>query len=208
MLNWMFAPVKTPREILKETQAQLRKSSRQLERDIEKHTGEATAVEKDIRLAVKGGNITQAQQKARQLVRTRNLLLRSDNMLSRMRDMGAQLSQMSTTAEMTAAMRNATLAMQRMNAQIDMPAMRAMLRQYERESMGFEEKQEMMDGTLDSVLEEDGDAVASDELVQRIVEELTLETLHAVGPMPVKTHTSISATSIRNTDNINNNNNN
>lgn len=62
-MNWLFAPVKTPREILKET--------------------------------------TQAQQKARQLVRTRNLVRRSDNMLGRMRDIGAQLSQMSVYSAST-----------------------------------------------------------------------------------------------------------
>jgi charged multivesicular body protein 2A len=103
-----------------------------------------------------------------------------------MRDIGAQLSQMSVTAEMTAAMRNATLAMQRMNAQIDMPAMRAMLRQYERESQGFDDKQKMMDETLDEVLDEEGDEMESDQMVQRILEEITLETLHAVGPVPVQ----------------------
>ncbi len=73
---------------------------------------------------------------------------------------------------MTDALKGVTKALSQMNRQINLPQINKILQDFEKESEVMSMKEEMMDDAVDGVLEEDGEEGESDEIVQKVLDEI------------------------------------
>lgn len=75
-------------------------------------------------------------------------------------------------------------AMQSMNAQMNMPQLQAIMREFEMQSEVLEQKQEMMEDAMDSALDEGDEDEEADQLVQQVFEEIGIDLADEFGAVP------------------------
>ena len=80
--------------------------------------------------------------------------------------------------------------MQSMNAQMDMPQLQAIMRQFEMQSDQLEQKQEMMEDAMDSALDEGDEDEEADELVAQVFDEIGIDLGEAFSDAPTATGAS------------------
>ena len=68
-----------------------------------------------------------------------------------------------------------TQAMMSMNAQMNLPQLQQIMRQFEMQSEQLEQKQEMMEDAMDSALDEGDEDEEADELVQSVFDEIGID---------------------------------
>ena len=70
--------------------------------------------------------------------------------------------------------------MQSMNAQMNMPQLQAIMREFEMQSDQLEQKQEMMEDAMDSALDEGDEDEEADALVNQVFEEIGISRTSSV----------------------------
>lgn len=73
---------------------------------------------------------------------------------------------------MAEAMKGATKAMGAMNRQMNLPKIQQIMMQFEKESELMDMKDEMMGDAIDDAFEEDEDEAESDEIVNKVLDEI------------------------------------
>jgi hypothetical protein len=73
---------------------------------------------------------------------------------------------------MAEAMRGATKAMSSMNRQMNLPQIQKIMMEFEKESELMDMKDEMMGDAIDDVMEEEDDEVESEEIVNKVLDEI------------------------------------
>ena len=77
--------------------------------------------------------------------------------------------------------------MQSMNAQMNMPQLQAIMREFEMQSDQLEQKQEMMEDAMDSALAEGDEDEEADALVNQVFEEIGIDLQDEFGSVPSAT---------------------
>lgn len=171
----LFAADPTPKEMMEETLKIIRKSMRELDRESQSMDREENKLRIEIKAHAKKGELDMVQIKAKNMVRTRTAKKKFALAKGKLQDLSVSIKTMSSTTVMMEAMKSTARAMYRMNAQINAQAMQRIMRQYAKESDMMEFKQEMMDETIDGIMEEDGDDVTQEELVNQILDEIGVD---------------------------------
>ena len=81
---------------------------------------------------------------------------------------------------MADALKGVTKAMSSMNKKIQLPAIQKIMMDFEKESELMDMKQEMMEDAIDDVMETDGDEAETDEIVQKVFDEIGIDLGQAV----------------------------
>ncbi|CAI2298408.1 unnamed protein product [Caenorhabditis sp. 36 PRJEB53466] len=188
-----------PKELERANKKELRRTNRDLESDRRQMERREKELEMEIKkLAAKGHNDA-ARHLAKQLVQLRNQRTKSVGMSARISGVQAQNAHMQSMAKMGSAMGTTVKTMKAMNAQMPLEKVAQNMREFQmaQEKMGLTE--EMMNDTLDSILDAPGDAEEQDAIVAQVLDEIGIEMnskLANVPQLPTKIGSSAPASSL------------
>ena len=101
--------------------------------------------------------------------------MRMTQMEGKMQEMRISMRLMSSTQKMQQAMYNMTKAMIRMNKGISVKYMQEIIRNFEKHTMQMEDKQAMIDETLDQSMADFDNEQEESDIVRQVMEEIGLE---------------------------------
>jgi response regulator of citrate/malate metabolism len=102
-------------------------------------------------------------------------------MKGHMKALGQQLSTVSGAQNMQAIMGKTARLLQGLNKKMDARAIHSMLMEYERQSTAFADTQEIVEESMDSMFETDGEQEATDDAMLKVFEELGLDLSVGIG---------------------------
>eukprot|EP00802_Teleaulax_amphioxeia_P024596 Tamp_25315.p1 GENE.Tamp_25315~~Tamp_25315.p1 ORF type:complete len:295 (+),score=83.33 Tamp_25315:100-885(+) len=166
---------KTPAELMKEYKRNIDRSVREIEREKTKLQQQEKKIIVEIKKMAKDGQMAVVKTMAKDLVRTRAQVTKFYQMKCQMQAVGLKLQTIKSTQSMTEAMKGATKAMKGMNAKVNAPAMAKILKEFEKESSIMDDKQEMMDETIDEAFEADDEETQIEEVVGQVLAEIGID---------------------------------
>ena len=173
---------KTPEETMKEYKRSLDKTVRDLEKERTKLLSQEKKLMSEMRKMAKNDQMDSVKIMAKDLVRTRKYASKFYRMKTQVQAVSLRLQTMTSTAQMSKAMAGVTRAMQSMNAQMNIPAMQAVMRDFERQNEMMGMKEEMMGDAIDEVMDDDGLEEDETEMeIAKVMDEVGLDFKSKVG---------------------------
>jgi len=172
MAFWIFGHSKTPKEILRENQRKLKRAIRDIDRERVKLQNQEKQIIVDIRKMATQGQINAARIMAKDLVRTRNHVTHFYTLKSQLQAVSLRIQTLQSTQAMADSMKGAAKAMAVMNRQMNLPAMQRILMNFEMESDRMNMKEELMEGAIDDIFEEDEEEKDTDEILNQILDDI------------------------------------
>jgi hypothetical protein len=185
---------------VKDYQRELRHAQRSIEREDIKAATQEKALLADIVRQAKDQRLDQCKTRAKELIRLRSHRARLDSMKGHMTTLGQQLSSVQGAQSMQAIMGKTTRLLQVLNKKMDPLAVHRMLLEYERQSTAFTASQEVVEESLDSMFEVDGEGEATDEALLKVFQEVGLDL--SMGLNLAKTMDSMSLEAIPSMENL------
>lgn len=108
-------------------------------------------------------------------------------MKAQLQAVSIRIQTMQSTAAMAESMKGAAKAMYTMNRQVNLPAMQRIMMQFEKEGEMMEMKQELMDDTIDGVMNQEGDDQQEEEVINQVLDEIGINLAADLQSAPVKT---------------------
>jgi len=174
-MDKLFGRPKTMKEQVRENERALRKTERELARDRNALERQEKQLEMDIKAAAKRGDKQTATILAKQLVNLRKQKTRSHAASSKITAVGMQAKGMASQVKMAEAMKDTTKVMGNMNKMMKPQDVMKNMQAFERESAKLEMSEEMMNDTLDDILNESGDEEEQDAIVNQVLDEIGIE---------------------------------
>ena len=81
---------------------------------------------------------------------------------------------------MTEAMKTAVRAMYAMNKQVDAQALQRIMMEFDKQTEFMEMKQELMNDTIDSAMQSEGDEAMEDQLINQVLDEVGIQSIEAL----------------------------
>ncbi|ORZ12237.1 Snf7-domain-containing protein [Absidia repens] len=172
MLESLFGRRKTPAEMLRQHQRSITKAQRELDRERERLERQEKILISDIKKSAKANQMSAAKVMAKDLVRTRRYIQKFYQMKTQLQAVGLRIQTLRSNQQMADAMRGATKAMSSMNRQMNLPQIQKIMMEFEKESELMDMKDEMMGDAIDDAMEEDDDEVESEEIVNKVLDEI------------------------------------
>ncbi|CAO3589271.1 unnamed protein product [Absidia cylindrospora] len=172
MLESLFGRRKTPAEMLRQHQRSITKAQRELDRERERLERQEKILISDIKKSAKANQMSATKVMAKDLVRTRRYIQKFYQMKTQLQAVGLRIQTLRSNQQMAEAMRGATKAMSSMNRQMNLPQIQKIMMEFEKESELMDMKDEMMGDAIDDAMEEDDDEVESEEIVNKVLDEI------------------------------------
>jgi charged multivesicular body protein 2B len=166
---------------IKEYQRDLRHAQRSMDREDLKAAAQERSLLADILRQAKDRKLDQCKARVRELIRLRGHRARMSTMKGHMTSLGQQLTTVQGAKSMQGIMSKTNRLLQGLNKTMDARAVHRMLIDYERQSSTFTASQEVVEETLDSMFETDGEQEATDDAMQGVLEELGLDLSFKLG---------------------------
>lgn len=160
---------------VRDYQRELRHAKRGMDREDLKAAAQERVIVADITRQAKEQRLDQCKSRARDLIRLRSHRSRLDTMKGHMTALSQQLSAVQGAKSMHEIMGKTTRLLQGLNKTMDPRAVHRMLIDFERQSSTFSASQEVVEETLDSMFEVDGEQEATDEAMASVFQELGLD---------------------------------
>ena len=174
MGNFWGTP-KTPGQMLQECEEDIGVAIRQMKRSREDFQMESEDLLVNAKNALQAGKVDECKIHAKQLIRYRGACLRMTQMEGKMQEMKINMRLMRSTQQMQQAMLNMTRAMIRMNRGINVKAMQDIIRNFEKHTMMMEDKQAMIDDTLDHSMADFDNETEESDIVRQVMDEIGLD---------------------------------
>lgn len=171
----LFSKKPTPKEQMRQTDRVIRKTQRDLERDRHDLERQEKKLEMDIKQAAKQGNKEALTILAKQLVNLRKQKTKTYAVGSKIQSIGTQGKLMQSNMKMADAMGSTTKTMTSMNKLMDPQKTAATMREFEKQNARMDMTEEMMNDTLDDILNESGDEEEQDAIVSQVLDEIGIE---------------------------------
>jgi len=168
----MFGKKKTVEQQMRDQDRQLRRANREIGRDRGKLEQEEKKLEMEIKKAARSGNKQACAILAKQLVNLRKQKTRTYAASSTITSVGAQTKAMHSNMKMAKAMGTTAKTMGQMNKQMDPQKMSQTLKQFQMENAKLEMSEEMINDTLEDVLNESGDEEEQDSIINQVLGEI------------------------------------
>jgi len=171
----LFGKKQTPNEQMREQSRELRRAQRDVDKsrsDLEKQEKQ---LEMQIKKAAKEGNKQVCSILAKQLIQLRKQKTRTYTASSQIGAIGSQTKVMQANSKMASAIASTTKTMGKVNAQLKPQQIMKTMQDFEKENTMMAMKEEMIDDTLSSVLDESGDEEEQDEIVTKVLDEIGIE---------------------------------
>ena len=157
----------------------MREQKRQIDRairSIEMEAAKLGQLEKkiiaDMKKAAKENNVKSLRIMAKDVVRSRRNQEKFMGLKAQLHAVSMQMVTMQSTQALTEAMRNATLAMRRMNRQMNLPQLQNIMAEFAKQTEMMEETQEMVGDAIDDAMETEDDITETDNVVNQILDEI------------------------------------
>eukprot|EP01091_Cochliopodium_minus_P008478 TRINITY_DN1933_c0_g1_i1.p1 TRINITY_DN1933_c0_g1~~TRINITY_DN1933_c0_g1_i1.p1 ORF type:complete len:233 (-),score=75.70 TRINITY_DN1933_c0_g1_i1:45-743(-) len=180
----IFGKELTPKEMLRESQKELRGGIRQLDRERTRMQQSEKKLIVEIKKLAQQGQLGAARIMAKDLVRTRAAVQKFYKMKAQLQAVSIRIQTMQSTNTMAEAMKGAVRAMMRMNKGMNIPALQKIMMEFEKQGEIMDMKQEMMDDTMDGVMGEDGEEEETDEIVNQVLDEIGINLAGELGTLP------------------------
>lgn len=187
MFSALWAPVKTPKEMLKDSQASIRQGIREIDRSQRDLMKKEELRQKEIKLMASKGQMPTVRVMAKDLARMRAAIAKFYSVKAELESVSFNLSTMQSTAVMADAMKGAAKAMMRLNATQNLPVLQKVMMTFVKEQDMMAMKQEVMDDTMESVMQTDEQE--QEEIIGRVLDELGIKMAEDLGTAP--THVSL-----------------
>jgi charged multivesicular body protein 2A len=174
IIKKIFGKPKTPKELMREYKRGIERSIRELDREREKIQVQEKKQIVEMKALAKKNQIEAVKIMARNLVQTRRYITKFHKMKAQLNGISLQITTMSSTAEMTKAMKNAGRCMTLMNKQMDLPAMQKIIKDFSQQSEIMDMKEEMVGDAIDGAMEGDDDEAEEENLVNQVLDEIGL----------------------------------
>lgn len=180
----LFGKKKNPREMMREYKRGIERTVRDLDREREKLQMQEKKLIADMKRLAKQNQIDAVKIMAKDLVRTRKYVAKFYKMKAQLQAVSLQLQTVSSTQAMVEAMKGTTKAMMVMNRQMNLPAMQGIMQEFMKQNEIMEMKEEVMNDTIDQVMEDDTDANEENALVSQVLDEIGLNLKGQLGETP------------------------
>lgn len=180
----VFGEPKPLKEIVRENQRTIRKAVRELEREVASLQSQEKKLMADIKKNAKNNLMGPVKVMAKDLVRTRNYISRFITMKTQMNAVSLKLQNVKSNDAMASSMKGVTQALTAMNKQISMPSLQKIMADFTKENEKADMTSEMIGDSIDDALEEDGDAMEEDEIVNSVLDELGINFAESVPNAP------------------------
>jgi charged multivesicular body protein 2A len=171
----LFAAPKTAEDYFRECELTLRTGIRRLERSCDDLSEQCELKRDQAKEAIRVNDKEECCSHIKQLIRYKNAKRRMTTLVGRMNEMLINIKLLKTTQEMQKAMLQVTRAMVMVNEGVNLRGMQQLIKEFEKQSMMMEDKQQQMEDTMDSSMAQFDDDDAQKELVQQVMEEIGLE---------------------------------
>ncbi|XP_039285966.1 LOW QUALITY PROTEIN: charged multivesicular body protein 2b-like [Nilaparvata lugens] len=183
-MDFLFGKKVTPKEQQRENDRALRKVGRDIERDRQQLEREEKKIEMEIKKLVKEGNKEGYTILAKQLVQLRKQKNRTFAAGSKVQNIGVKNKAMGANMKLAEAMSTTAKTMQNMNDIMKPEKMAADMSNFSKAAMKMDMTEEMINDTLDDILDEDGLEEESDHVVQQVLDEIGIEISGKVSEAP------------------------
>jgi len=173
-MEWLFGRRKTPEEMLKEHQRALKKAMRGIDREKSALQKQETKLIADIKKSAKAQQMEATRIMAKDLVRTRKQVNKMMMMHTQIQAVSLKIQTMKSISTMANAMKGVAKAMGKMNKSMNLPQLTAIMKQFEKEAMTMDAKQEMMDDMIDDAMGDADDEDEENAIVDQVLDELGL----------------------------------
>lgn len=190
-MEFLFGRKKTPDEILRENKRAIDRAIRELEREKTRMEQQEVKLANEIRKNAKANQMDSVKIQAKDLVRTKSQIKKFNIMKANLQAISLKTATLKSQSSMASAMRGVTQGLVRMNRQMNLPQIQRVIQEFQKQTDMVDMKEEMINDVMDDVFEEDTDEQESDQIVNKVLDELgiemnqTLATLPASGKAPV-----------------------
>ena len=160
---------------LRDYQRKIASNARGMEREIGKMDEQEQRLGRDLVKYVKDSKIEDATLKAKELVRLRAHRTRVHAMKGHMSGLAQQLQTVQSTTKIQETIAITARMLQGLNAQFDAGSVARMLAEFEKQNILMTDKQEIVEDTLDSTFEVDGEGQQTNEAVLTVLQEAGLD---------------------------------
>merc|ERR1712037_3781 len=183
-MSFLFGKKKTPAQMMRENQRLLQRAMRDLDRERAAMEKQEQKIIADIKKMAKKNEMGTVKIMAKDLVRTRNTCKKFMLMRANIQGVSLKMTTIKSQHAMSEAMKGVTRAMGRMNKQMNLPQVQKIMQQFEKESEIMDMKEEMMNDVMDDAMGDEDDEEESENLVNKVLDELGLENMAEVGAIP------------------------
>eukprot|EP01103_Thecamoeba_quadrilineata_P007975 TRINITY_DN17782_c0_g1_i1.p1 TRINITY_DN17782_c0_g1~~TRINITY_DN17782_c0_g1_i1.p1 ORF type:complete len:217 (+),score=52.80 TRINITY_DN17782_c0_g1_i1:47-697(+) len=182
---FLFGKQKTPKEIMRENQRLLKRTVRDIDRERMSLQNQEKKIIIEIKKLAKADQMNAARIMAKDLVRTRNQVNKMYKLKTEIQAVSLRIQTLNSTATMADAMKNVTRAMVRMNRTMNLPAIQQVMMEFEKQSEIMDMKEEIMNDSIDGINEEDGEEEESEEIINQVLEEISMNMKTQLGSTPM-----------------------
>ena len=168
-------PPRPPPDPVREHRLELQRGARAMDREDLKVFRSEGLLKAEIERHARHARYDLCQSKARELIRLRAHRARLSKIKDHMTALDRQLATVQGGKQVQAVLLNATRVMATMNRSLDPRAIHRMLHDFERQSTALAMGQEVVEETLDSVFEVEGEGDATDDAMAAVFAELGLD---------------------------------
>jgi charged multivesicular body protein 2A len=181
LVEKLFGKPKTTKELMREYKRGIERSIRELEREREKMQQTEKKLIADMKKMAKQNQMEAVKIMAKDLVRTRRYVTKFYKMKAQLQAVSLRLTTLSSTQEMTNAMKGVARTMNLMNRQMNLPQMQKIMKDFTQQSEIMDMKEEMIGDMIDDTMGEEGDEEEEEGLVSQVLDEIGLDMTGKMG---------------------------
>jgi charged multivesicular body protein 2A len=175
-MSWLFGGGRPAnQDSLRDYQRKIAGSARGMEREIRRQDVQEGKLQRELAKCAQENKIDLATAKAKEMVRLRAHRSRLYTMKEHMTGLAQQLQTVQSSAKMQETIAMTARMLQGLNARFDAPAVARMLADFEKQNTLIASKQEIVEDTLDSAFEVDGETDATNEAVLDVLQGVGLD---------------------------------
>ena len=175
----------TPQEMMQKSRKSLRQAVRNIEREMDRIQEREPEIKYQMKDYAQQGKVQAVKLLAKELIRLRNAENKLLSVKIQLESTQHQIESLSSTAAMTEAMKTSVRAMYAMNKQVDAQALQRIMMEFEKQTEFMEMKQEVMNDTIDSAMQGEGDEDAQDEMISRVLDEVGINLVEGMDSVPL-----------------------
>ncbi len=167
-----FGETKSQKQIIREQQRMVDRSMRGLERDRLSLQQDEKRIVSSIKKAAKANQIRSVRTQTKDLIRIRKQQDKFDSLTAQLRAISMQMTSIASISTLSESLQNVSKSMTLLNAQVDLPQLKAVIRDFAKQSASMEMKNGLIEDTLEDTLDDAEDEMESDQVVNQVLDEI------------------------------------
>jgi len=174
-MDWLFGKKLTPAEQMREQQKELRKATRGVERSRTDLERQEKQLELEIKKAAKAGDRATATVLAKQMVNLRKQKTRTFAAQSQITAVGTKARTIGANQKLGEAMGTTAKVLGQMNKAMPTAQVAGVMQEFSKQSAMMDMKEELIDETLNDILDASDDEAEQDAIVNQVLDEIGIQ---------------------------------